>query len=123
MVNAILVKTPGAAHGNLRASYEHVATFLKTTTMSALRRHLQAPQLHAANRVIPSLLENQVRPLAGRPYILAQVDEVDRTPDLARGLHGLVGCQRGVAMKIRGRVTEDGVAQGKEALDVPLLHV
>jgi len=50
--------------------------------------------------VIAGLLEDEVRPFARRPDVLAQVYEIDFSPYFAGGLHSFHLRERGVAMEI-----------------------
>src|SRR3954470_3522750 len=117
-VPAILVKTQASAHRKSQRSYRNVGDFFKTTSLSS-----EAPELDAPDGVVASFLEDQMRALARRPDVLTKIDEVDGAPDRARRFDRLVGRERRVAMKVRGRIAEYGVTQRQKPIDIPLFDI
>ena len=73
--------------------------------------------------MVRALLEDEVRPLARRNDVLAQVHQVDVPPDAFRRLHGLFLAQVRIVVEVGFRFPERGVPQPQEAIDVPLLQV
>ena len=73
--------------------------------------------------MIAALFEDELGALARRADVLAQVDAVDRTPDLAGRGHGVSVGEPGVAVEIGPRILEDRGAQRQESIDVPRLDI
>ena len=70
--------------------------------------------------MVGALFQDQRRARPGRQDIVLEIGEVGAFPDRQRRRGGfLVGEQR-VAMEIRSRIVERGVAQGQEAPDIPV---
>ena len=84
-----------------------------------------SPLLHpnVPHRVIGAQFEDEVSPLPGGKDVLQQVRFVDLVPDPGGHRLGRLIGEIGVAMEIRGRVTERRLAQREEPIDVPATDV
>ena len=72
-----------------------------------------------AHGVVGSLLQNQVRALTGRQNVVAEIDQVDATPDFrGRPNNFLVG-ERGILVEVRVLTLEHAVAEDKAAVLFP----
>ena len=61
--------------------------------------------------------------MATEQDVLAQVHEIDRPPDSARGRVRLLSRERRISMEVGRRVLEHRVAKRVEPLDVPMFDV
>src|SRR5215510_15081493 len=83
----------------------------------------QLAQFYALHRMIPMFFQDEIGPLAGGQDVFDQIDLVDLCPDRMGALARCLVGEAGIAMEIGGRIAEGRVAQGEEALDVPLANV
>src|SRR3954451_2296259 len=85
-------------------------------------KKLELSERDFLHQVVRSFLQDQVRTLARRQYVFAQVDEIDPLPDRGRSLHGPLVVELRIAMEVGLGIAEGGLAQREEAIDVPLVQ-
>lgn len=85
------------------------------------KAELNPPQLHTFHPMILAFFQNEVRALARRADIVAQIGKVDVAPDAVRRLDRLLFGQLRVFVEIRTRVAKHRFAQAQKALHVPAL--
>src|SRR5262245_6815546 len=80
---------------------------------------LELSQADAVDDMVGALAQDEVGALAGGQHVFAQVHEIDRLPDAARGLLRLLLGERGIAVKIGSRIAKGGALEREEAGHIP----
>ena len=104
---------------DLAAGLDHLHDLVCAAVAQCRLEIADSAQQRPPHAVVFRLLENQVRALACRTDIFAQVQQIDVSQMRRAVERASSSLSRGIAVKVGCLVLENGLAQAQESLDIP----